>query len=178
MGVRGNHLPPLRTMLSSDNIPRQSGGLAKTEMQMATTSEFLGHDHAACDTLWADVESSADAGDLTETRARFAAFERAMQRHFAFEEESLFAALDNATGMHGVGPTAVMRMEHEQMRRVLHTMAGALASGDTQGLMDHGDTLLMLIQQHNMKEEHIVYPLADARLAGEWPALQAKWPAA
>ncbi len=143
---------------------------------MTTTSGFLGEDHQTCDALWAAVEVSADAGDLAATRARFAAFDAAMRRHFSFEEETLFTALDAATGMHGVGPTAVMRVEHEQMRRVLHAMAGALALGEIDGVLDHGDTLLMLLQQHNLKEEHIVYPLADARLAPQWSALRAQWP--
>lgn len=141
-----------------------------------TTSEFLGDDHRACDALWADVERSADAGDIAATRGLFTAFEEAMQRHFAFEEQVLFVALDAATGMHGLGPTAVMRSEHEQMRRVLHAMSVALATGRADDMMAEGDTLLMLLQQHNMKEEHIVYPLADARLAGQWPALLAQWP--
>ena len=141
-----------------------------------TTSDFLCDDHHACDALWAAVEQGVDAGDIAVTRAQFAAFEHAMLRHFAFEEQALFVELDAATGMHGVGPTAVMRMEHEQMRRVLHAMARALATGEVDELMAQGDTLLMLIQQHNMKEEAIVYPLADARLAMQWPALLAQWP--
>ena len=143
---------------------------------MTTASDFMTDDHHTCDALWADVEAKADTGDLPATRAAFAAFERAMQRHFDFEEQTLFVALDNATGMHGAGPTAVMRSEHAQMRRVLHAMAGALAGDDAEGLLEHGDTLLMLIQQHNMKEEHIVYPLADARLAVLWPEMRGTWP--
>lgn len=141
-----------------------------------TTSDFLGEDHRQCDVLWADVEQRADAGDVAAVRAAFGDFDAAMRRHFDFEEHVLFPALDDVTGMRGMGPTAVMRQEHEQMRRVLHTMAGALAGGDTGGLLDHGDTLLMLIQQHNVKEEQILYPLADARLAAQWPGLQARWP--
>lgn len=141
-----------------------------------TTSDFLGHDHRVCDELWAAVEADADAGDVAAVRARLSVFDAAMRRHFDFEEQTLFPALEDATGMHGMGPTVVMRSEHEQMRRILHTMAGAVAGGDTQGVLDHGDTLLMLIQQHNMKEEHMLYPLADARLAGQWPTLQARWP--
>ncbi len=143
---------------------------------MATTSDFMTDDHQACDALWAAVENGADAGDAAATRSAFAAFERAMQRHFEFEEQTLFVALDNATGMHGMGPTAVMRREHAQIRSVLHTMAGLLAGGDAQGLLEHGDTLLMLIQQHNLKEEHMLYPMADAHLAGQWPGLREQWP--
>ena len=31
-----------------------------------------------------------------------------------------------------------------------------------------GDTLLLLIQQHNQKEEHILYPMCENALAAEW----------
>jgi iron-sulfur cluster repair protein YtfE (RIC family) len=142
---------------------------------VSTASQFLTQDHHACDAGWIDVEAAADKGDVAATRAAFAKFDQAMQRHFGFEEQTLFPALEEATGMHGFGPTAVMRSEHEQMRRVLATMANALTSGDTKSVLDHGDTLLMLIQQHNIKEERILYPLADARLGQAWPAMQTKF---
>ena len=32
-------------------------------------------------------------------------------------------------------------------------------------MLDHGDTLLMIAQQHNVKEENILYPMADDALA-------------
>ena len=143
---------------------------------MSTASDFLSGDHHSCDALWAVVETCADQGDLRQTQLAFSAFDRALQRHFDFEEQALFGPLDAATGMHGVGPTAVMRSEHTQMRQVLRRMAGELESGDLNELLEHGDTLLMLIQQHNMKEEHIVYPLADAHLVATWPQLRARWP--
>lgn len=143
---------------------------------MDTANQFLTQDHRACDLLWADVEAAADEGDLSVTQQRFGQFAAVMERHFGFEEATLFPALEDATGMHGMGPTAVMRHEHAQMRRVLASMADELGKGNTQGLLDHGDTLLMLVQQHNLKEEHILYPMADARLSAQWPGLHAHWP--
>lgn len=142
---------------------------------MSTASDFLTNDHRECDALWAKVEAAADGGDLAATRAAFTAFERSMQRHFDFEEKTLFPAIEQATGMSGFGPTAVMRNEHEQMRRILATMVTALEGGDTGSLLDHGDTLLMVIQQHNVKEERILYPIADARVADAWPTMRAAW---
>jgi len=140
-----------------------------------SASEFLTRDHRTCDTEWVEVEAAADRSDLAATRAAFAKFNQAMQRHFGFEEQSLFPALEEATGMFGMGPTAVMRSEHEQMRRVLATMANALETGDTATVLDHGDTLLMLIQQHNLKEERILYPMADARIGHAWADLQTRF---
>lgn len=140
---------------------------------MTSATEFLTRDHRACDELWAAVEAADD--DPKTMRDAFAAFDRALRHHLSFEEEALFPALDEATGARGTGPTAVMRMEHEQMRRLLATMTSALEASDTSAVLDHGDTLLMLIQQHNSKEESILYPMADARIADAWPGLQARF---
>lgn len=142
---------------------------------MSSASQFLTQDHRGCDTQWIEVEAVADKGDVAATRAAFAKFEHTMKHHFEFEEHELFPALEAATSMNGFGPTVVMRNEHEQMRRVLGAMSNALERGDTRALLDQGDTLLMLVQQHNLKEERILYPLADARLADAWPTLQAKF---
>lgn len=144
---------------------------------MNTTSEFLTADHHDCDALWAEVEDLADRGDLAPAQAKFAQFERAMERHFTFEEGVLFPAFEEATGMHHGGPTFVMRAEHAQMRRVLEAMNTSVAKGDLPGLVAYGDTLLMLIQQHNVKEEHMLYPACDAHLGGAWAAMRSRFPA-
>ncbi len=133
-------------------------------------------DHRHCDALWASVEEAGNTGDNTATAAAWKTFEAAMKRHFAMEEEALFPAFERATGMVGMGPTVVMRAEHEQMRGVLTTMAGCAGAGDFEGLLDHGDTLLMLIQQHNVKEEGILYPMADQHLQSVWPELKEQLP--
>ena len=73
--------------------------------------------------------------------------------------------------MGGGGPTAMMRMEHQQMRGLLDQIGIAMNSDDTEEALDLGDTLLMVIQQHNVKEEGMLYPMAENMLAGEWAAL-------
>jgi len=130
------------------------------------------HDHRRCDELWAELESVAE--QPAAAKARFAEFEVAMRAHFAMEEEVLFPALEDATGMHGMGPTYIMRMEHAQMKNLLEQMAADAARGAFDAVLDQGDTLLMLIQQHNVKEENILYPLADRALGGDWPELEKK----
>lgn len=127
-------------------------------------TEFFTDDHRACDDLWADVES-ADADGMAEA---FARFDHAMRRHLGWEEESLFPAFETATGMRG-GPTFVMRSEHAQMRALLDQMANARADQ----LLRLGDTLMMLIAQHNAKEEGMLYPMASQVLAESWEAIHA-----
>jgi hemerythrin-like domain-containing protein len=98
-------------------------------------------------------------------------FSTRMERHFKMEEEVLFPAFEEATGMHGSGPTEVMRHEHRQMRALLQDMSRRADAGDFDGVLDQGDTLLMVIQQHNAKEEGMLYPMADNVLRPAWPAV-------
>ena len=49
-----------------------------------------------------------------------------------------------------------------------------MASGDLEGALDLGDTLLMLIQQHNVKEEGMLYPMAENMLSTEWGEMAAQ----
>ena len=132
---------------------------------------FFAADHRACDVLWTSVEAAGEEDDDAAIRSAFSAFDRAMRRHLAMEEEVLFPAFEKATGM-VAGPTRVMRAEHAQMRGLLDQMAAALASDPT-AVLDTGDTLLMLVQQHNRKEEGMLYPMCDAHLGTDWPAIAA-----
>lgn len=134
-------------------------------------SAFFRPDHQRCDELWVAVESAASSADRAASARHYQAFEEAMERHLRMEEEVLFPALDRATGMGGGGPIAVMLHEHTQMRALLTQMAGCVRAGELDALLDHGDTLMMLIQQHNSKEECIVYPTADDALGSSWPSV-------
>ena len=60
-----------------------------------------------------------------------------------------------------MGPTRVMRLEHQQMRETLTGMASTLASGDLENYLGEAETLLILMQQHNIKEEQVLYPMSD-----------------
>ena len=77
----------------------------------------------------------------------------------------LFPAFEAATGMSG-GPTQIMRMEHAQMRDLLAQMDAALQQKNRDAFAGIADTLLIMMQQHNMKEENILYPMCDNSLAG------------
>ena len=132
---------------------------------------FFAQDHADCDARWIDVEELLDTADTDTARGPWKAFEAGMRRHFAMEEDVLFPAFDARSGMGGGGPTAMMRMEHQQMRGLLDQIGEAMDAGNAQDAMDIGDTLLMLTQQHNVKEEGMLYPMAENMLAGDWAAL-------
>jgi len=148
------------------NEAQQSAGSA------ASLVDYFTSKHRACDGGWADVEAAADAGDTAAMAAHWLRFQNALLRHLAMEEQLLFPAFEAATGMANAGPTQVMRTEHQQMRGVLAQMSAAVERGDVEELIDQGDTLNILIQQHNMKEEGMLYPMAESALQAGWPELR------
>ncbi len=82
----------------------------------------------------------------------------------------LFPAFEAATGS-GCGPTRIMRDEHEQIRTLLDALRGAGERCDADAWLGLSDTLVLLMQQHNMKEEQILFPMAARLLAARLPAL-------
>jgi hemerythrin-like domain-containing protein len=130
---------------------------------MASIRIFMADDHRHCDDLFAAVEAKLANGDSTGAQDAFSAFSAAIGAHFSAEETLLFPAFEAATGM-SHGPTAVMRDEHRQMREQIAAAAAALARGDTDDYLGEAETLLILMQQHNVKEEGILYPMCDRQL--------------
>lgn len=133
---------------------------------MSTILDFLGTDHRACDELFASAEEAVAKKNWDAARTWFERFQAAMAHHLAMEEEVLFPAFEACTGMSG-GPTQVMRMEHEQMRSLIADMAAAAAAGNESAYLGASETLNMLMQQHNLKEENMLYPMTDRALGGE-----------
>lgn len=127
--------------------------------------------HRHCDDAFARAEASAQSGDWAKARGDFDAFAKAIAAHFATEEETLFPAFEDRTGMRQ-GPTQVMRLEHGQMRELLGEMTTALDAKDAGGFGGAAETLLVLMQQHNLKEEHMLYPMCDRALGGDGALLE------
>jgi iron-sulfur cluster repair protein YtfE (RIC family) len=129
-------------------------------------------DHRRCDQLLAQVERAAQAADWPEAASTTEAFCTATDRHFQFEEETLFPPLEQV--MPGAtGPTAVMRQEHQLIRQLLGDLRTAVATKDSDDSLGVISTLHMVLQQHNIKEEGVLYPAADRDLADQAESLLA-----
>lgn len=126
-------------------------------------SSFMSDDHQRCDALFAEAEQKVSEGEWEAAAAAFEAMRDAIEHHFRMEEAVFFPRFEEASGM-TMGPTQVMRHEHEQMRNLFGSMAEALASRETEAYLGDSETLLILMQQHNAKEEQILYPMLDAHL--------------
>ena len=140
---------------------------------MSSPSQILPDHHRHCDDLYAAAEDAALRGDWAVAAPAFERFNAQMIAHFDAEETLLFPAFEAASGM-VAGPTRMMRYEHDQMRGLLSQLAAACDAKDSQEYGGAAETLLMLMQQHNMKEENILYPMCEQSLGDAAEALGAK----
>jgi len=127
---------------------------------MTSILGFMTQDHRHCDDSYAATEEKVAAGSWDEARQNWAVFRNALETHLNREEGYLFPAFEAKTG-NSQGPTTVMRMEHEQMRSLVSEMDEAFVAKDAESFLGLAETLMILTQQHNMKEEQILYPMCD-----------------
>lgn len=133
---------------------------------MATILDFLGKDHRACDDLFVSAKAAVVHKNWGSARRQFDRFLAAMLSHLAREEKVLFPTFETRTA-NSMGPTRVMRMQHEQMRRLMQDMARTVADADHCRYLCLSETLSVLMQQHNLKEEDLLFPMFDQLLDDE-----------
>jgi len=128
---------------------------------------FFEQEHHDCNARWADVEELLATNDIETARPAWVKFDASLRKHIAMEEEVIFPAFEAASGTGDEDSTEMMRMEHQQMVRLLEVIGKAVDTGGTEEAMDAGDQLLILIQQHNAAEE-VFYPRAENLLGPDW----------
>lgn len=132
----------------------------------SSVTEVLEADHRRLDAILPDVERLVAAGAYRDAAARFAAFSSGLDRHIDVEEQILFPVFESATGM-TAGPTQVMRAEHVEIRGWMRDATGALAGEDPVRLARAIGALAQTLSAHNMKEEHMLYPMTDRAMHGD-----------
>ena len=130
---------------------------------MTSIPDYMKSKHRECDDIFTTAEAEAAAGNWPEASKQWAVFKDELANHFEQEEGTLFPAFEQATGMTG-GPTQVMRMEHQQMRALIQDLDQALNSQDKDDFLGLSETLMVTMQQHNMKEEMMLYPMLAQNL--------------
>jgi uncharacterized protein (DUF2249 family)/hemerythrin-like domain-containing protein len=136
-----------------------TGGRAVTECLMT--------DHGRLDGILTEVGNLVIAGDYEAAGRRFAEFACGLNRHIEMEEKVLFPVFEKATGMTGGGPTEVMRQDHVAIRRFMDAAAAAIRSREAGPFSSAVMALRETIGPHNIKEEHILYPMTDQAAGGE-----------
>jgi len=132
---------------------------------VTTIKEYLTNDHRKCDEIFALMEEKA-SDSLSDAKEVTQEFIDDMERHFQMEERVMFLEFETKTGM-TQGPTAMMRQEHTQMRALMSQMIDAIDAKNKDKFFGLTETLMILLQQHNMKEEQMLYTMAQQHLSAE-----------
>ncbi len=127
---------------------------------MQSITAWMTKNHRDCDDIFVEFENNIVTNNWPELSKNWKLFSDKLNVHFEMEESILFPAFETATGMIA-GPTMVMRSEHEQIRNLINEIDTALAAQDADQCQGVAETLMMMIQQHNMKEEQMLYPMTD-----------------
>ncbi len=114
---------------------------------------------------WIDERFGQFQRDLEADRTDPRPFEEAtrkLHRHIYLEEELLFPRVETR-GL--AGPIVLMAQEHGEICRQLTVVGDLLASGaEPSRIRKAFGTLLVLLAEHNAKEEQILYPASDQLL--------------
>ncbi|MFW2374370.1 MAG: hemerythrin domain-containing protein [Gammaproteobacteria bacterium] len=133
---------------------------------MVSIQNVMTHDHKRCDNYLAQAENFAMQQDWNNTCLMTEKFHQALHLHFEQEEEKLFPAFEVATGMRQ-GPTMIMRQEHQQIRELVDELLKAATDKNGDRYLGLTETLHIFMQQHNMKEEQILYPMIDQECSND-----------
>ena len=125
-----------------------------------TVTGYLQADHQRLDAIIAAVERLADGGSFADARARFGELTCGLGWHIDVEEQVLFPFFEAKTGMTR-GPTAVMRVEHKDIRERMDRVTAALETRALGPMRDALGELTTLLASHNLKEERMLYPMTD-----------------
>ncbi|PKI13915.1 hemerythrin domain-containing protein [Colwellia sp. 12G3] len=131
---------------------------------MSSIPEYMTAKHRECDEFFSEAEAAVVDKNWPLALAKWQVFARELTEHLAQEEEILFPQFEQATGM-TAGPTQVMRMEHQQMRALVQSLDNALAANEKDEYLGLSETLMVMMQQHNMKEEMMLYPMMAQHLS-------------
>jgi hemerythrin-like domain-containing protein len=137
---------------------------------MDTILGFLGSYHRACESLFASASDAVTQKNWAAARNAFERFQALMARHIEMEENVLFPAFEAHT-RNSMGPTQIMRMEHEQIRALIQDMAHAMTANNHSGYLGLSATFDKLMQQHYLNEENMLYPMSDQMLGDECNSL-------
>jgi len=140
---------------------------------MESITDYMQQDHVLIDRIAERAAAAAAAGDLAGIERDGTLFLQRLERHIEMEENLLFPAFEERTGMTAAGPSVQMRAEHEQMHGIFQQMRDAIAAKDAAGWQRASQALLEVLVPHNLKEEQMMYPMLDDAMGADAEALLA-----
>jgi hemerythrin-like domain-containing protein len=133
---------------------------------MDTISSNFALDHLHCDSLFCRAENYVQSNDWTQAKKVFTEFVEEMEWHFAKETDVLFPLLVERNS-NALEPTRMMCVEHEDLQQLMEEMQKQVDNRDANSYLGLSETLLIMLHQHNTKEENILYKMADRLLGND-----------
>lgn len=130
-----------------------------------TITEYLQTDHRRLDNIYGMFQEAIQDNRWEDASRDFRTFSLGLKRHIKIEEEILFPVFEEKTGMRESGPTFVMKMEHTEIKELLDKIITGTDAKDGSSVSTASSSLMGILGDHNMKEEHILYPESDAFLS-------------
>lgn len=134
-------------------------------MPERTISTMFDEDHERLDALFKSFQTLKRT-DFSKAKSAFLEFKAGLQRHVVWEEDVLFPLWERKSGMTGGGPTIVMRSEHREIGEWLEAIHRKLLAQNPETEREE-ETLLDLLDRHNMSEEEVLYPEMDRMISAE-----------
>jgi len=132
-----------------------------------TVSECLNNEHQRLDTIVSVIRNALENGDMEVAGGYLNEFTCGLARHIDIEEQLLIPVFERATGIGEGGLTGVMRRDHLAIRGFVRSITRAITSGNAGAAITFLDDLLDALEEHNRKEENILYPATDDVLGTE-----------
>ncbi|MBP9854167.1 MAG: hemerythrin domain-containing protein [Candidatus Omnitrophica bacterium] len=130
---------------------------------------YFSHDHDALDQFFVEFQHWKYK-DYSIAKEHFKQFKFGLQRHIVWEEEILFPIFEKKTGLINEGPTVVMRMEHQQIKNLLGLLHKKVQQQNPDS-DEEEQSLIRVLENHNDKEEGLLYPAIDQMMSLEERAL-------
>lgn len=142
-----------------------SGGKGPTDVLYAEHRIIEGVLHVV-DTLARTARAGEDV-DLGDARDAIDFIINFADRcHHGKEEAELFPAMERCGLPREVGPTAVMRAEHDEGRAHVQAMSAAVEANpfDAAAFARRGGAFALLLRDHIVKEDQVLFPMAEQML--------------
>jgi hemerythrin superfamily protein len=132
------------------------------EPEVRSVGQLLADDHAKIDKLLGSLAAMLDDHEAERAQHMFPDLSAALLRHIRLEDEVLFPALSRNRLFRP--PCLCMKTEHRRIEFELAAASDAIAHGNVVEARLALRRLERLLVEHNVKEERVLYPRADAAL--------------
>ncbi|MEC4723644.1 hemerythrin domain-containing protein [Noviherbaspirillum sp. CPCC 100848] len=133
---------------------------------MGTLFDKLLSDHGRCERHLEALSKSVADKDWNLAAQYCAHFSESFIGHIEEEESSFFSCLrQSVKGCDWFLDD--LRMDHVRLKALLTRMLQAVHDKNAEGFYLHAESLLILMRDHSVKEEDILYPAVQRRLQNE-----------